>query len=109
MQDLSCTDSIGGIDEVIVVGVAQALTPHGESGSIARSTSGRGVQDLSCTDSAAHILDSTLERGVQDLSCTDSIGGIGGIDEVIVVGVAQALAPHGELGSIVRSTSGRGV
>ena len=37
-----------------------------------------------------------LDRGVQDLSCTD-VGA--DIDEVIEVGSAQALAPHGELGT----------
>jgi len=35
-----------------------------------------------------------LDGGVQDLSCTD---GGADIDEVIEVGSAQALAPHGEM------------
>jgi len=60
VQDLSCTDGEADIDERGVVGVAQALTPHGEKSSTGDSTCGRGVQDLSCTDGEADI----DERGV---------------------------------------------
>jgi len=83
VQDLSCTGRISGVDVRIAVGVAQALTPHGDKSSSETSTHDRGVQDLSCT------------------------GRISGVDVRIAVGVAQALTPHGDKSSSETSTSVR--
>ena len=46
---MSCTGHLSCVDVGIVCGVAQALTPHGETCASPTSTFDRGVQDLSCT------------------------------------------------------------
>ena len=76
---MSCTGRIWVVDVRVVVGVAQALTSHGEKWTSGASTSASRTPEC--------------ERGVQDLSCTGRIW----VEDVrVAVGVAQALTPHGE-------------